>query len=722
MAKKQKMIITGVSGLLGNNLGFCLKDDYTILGLFHQHACAIEGIALKAIDLTDLEQVKSIVREFQPDIIIHCAALSDIEYCEAHQDMAYKANVLATRHLIEAIGQIPCQFIFISTDSIYDETHGSLIDEQGAVNPSNYYSWTKIEAEKEALKHDNTLILRTNIFGWNIQEKFSLGEWIIHELSHQTKIKGFSDAEFSSIYTFELAKLIDRAIQKKIQGVYNAASRTHLSKYQFARAIARRFQLNEKLIEPIPIDDFAFKAKRRKFMALDTSKIQRALNVQCPTIEECIEKFYQDHQKGVPSKIKQGWRGNVYPRLDFIPYGRQCIEDDDIEAVTKVLKSGYLTQGPKIAEFEEALKAKTGAQFAVAVNSGTSALHIACLAAGINAGDEVITSPNSFVASANCIVYCEGTPVFADIDPKTYNISPLAIEQKITKATKAVIPVHFAGASSDMQAIYDIVRQKQKQYAHKIYIIEDASQALGSSYKAKKVGSCAYSDMTVLSFHPVKHITTAEGGAVLTNDEQLCHSLKRLRSHGIANDPGELIHKDEAFESSNEGDRIKRPWYYEQQDLGFNYRITDIQCALGISQIKKLDRFIKHRKGIVGRYNAAFEGLDYVTTPYEADFNISNFHLYVLLFDFEQLGMSRAHLMLELRKKGIQTQVHFIPIHTQPYYQKKFGYRWGQYPNAENYYKRCLSIPLFAVMEEEEVGKVIETIRNLKPIPVTHDN
>jgi len=716
---KQKIIITGVSGLLGNNLSFCLKDDYIILGLFHQHACAIEGIALKAIDLTDLKQVKSIVREFQPDIIIHCAALSDIEYCEAHQDLAYKANVLATRHLIEAIQQTPCQFIFISTDSIYDKTNGSLIDEQGVVNPPNYYSWTKIEAEKEALKHDNALILRTNIFGWNIQEKFSLGEWIIHELSRQVKIKGFIDAEFSSIYTFELAKLIDRAIQKKIRGVYNAASRTHLSKYQFARAIARRFQLDEKLIEPISIGDFTFKAKRRKFMALDTSKIQQALNVRCPTMEECIEKFYQDCQKGVPSKIKQGRQGNVYPQPDFIPYGRQCIEDDDIEAVTDVLKSGHLTQGPKIAEFEEALKAKTGTQFAVAVNSGTSALHIACLAAGISAGDEAITSPNSFVASANCIVYCSGKPVFADIDPKTYNISPLALEQKITKATKAVIPVHFAGASPDMQAIDDIVRQKQKQYGRKIYIIEDASHALGSFYKAKKVGSGAFSDMTVLSFHPVKHITTAEGGVVLTNDEQLCRSLRRFRSHGITNDPLELINEDEAFESSNEGERIKQPWYYEQHDLGFNYRITDIQCALGISQIKKLDRFIKRRKEIVERYNAAFKGLDSIATPYEADFNISNFHLYVLLFDFEKLGLSRAHLMLDLRKKGIQTQVHYIPVHTQPYYQKKFGYRWGQYPNAENYYKHCLSIPLFAAMKEEEVEKVIETICNLKPIPVT---
>ncbi len=711
-------MITGASGLLGNNLSFCLKDDYTILGLFHQHACAIEGIALKQIDLTDLNQVQNIVREFQPEVVIHCAALSDVEYCESHQDLATKANVLATRHLIKAIDQTACQFIFISTDSIYDETSGLLIDEQGAVNPPNYYSRTKIEAEKEAFKHNNTLVLRTNIFGWNIQEKFSLGEWIIHELSHQIKIKGFSDAEFSSIYTFELAKLIDHAIQKKIRGVYNAASRTHVSKYQFARAIARRFGLDEKLIEPIPIDDFTFKAKRRKFMALDTSKIQQALNVQCPTIEECIEQFYQDHQKGVPAKIKQGRQGSIYPQLDFIPYGRQCIEDDDIQAVTDVLKSGPLTQGPKIVEFEEALKAKTGARFAVAVNSGTSALHIACLAAGIHAGDEVITSPNSFVASANCIVYALGKPVFADIDPKTYNISPQALEQKITKATKAVIPVHFAGASSDMQAIQTIVRQKEKQYAHKIYIIEDASHALGSYYKGKSVGSGAFSDMTVLSFHPVKHITTAEGGAVLTNDEQLCHSLRRFRSHGITNDPCELIDEDEAFESSNEGERIKRPWYYEQQNLGFNYRITDIQCALGISQIKKLDRFIKRRKEIVKRYNAAFKGLDYVTTPFEADFCQSNFHLYVLLFDFEKLGVSRAHLMIELRGKGIQTQVHYIPIHTQPFYQKAFGYRWGQYPHAENYYKHCLSIPLFAAMKEEEVGKVIGTIRNLKPIPV----
>ncbi len=407
---------------------------------------------------------------------------------------------------------------------------------------------------------------------------------------------------------------------------------------------------------------------------------------------------------------------NCYPNsLDSIPYGRQSIDDDDIAAVVEVLKSKFITQGSKIGEFESALCDTLEASYAVAVNSGTSALHVACLAAGIGPGDEVITSPNTFVASANCVVYCGGKPVFVDIDPGTYNISPCEIEKKISKHTKGMIPVHFAGQSCDMEAIYEIAKAGEKKYGHKIYIIEDACHALGSHYRETKVGSCAYSDMTILSFHPVKHITTGEGGAVLTNDKELQQKLSCLRTHGVTSDPQEFSYKEDAFEKKEgtSGEPVKKQWYYEQNCLGYNYRITDIQCALGISQLKKLGRFCQRRREIVDQYNTAFKDVDWLTIPLEESFCESNFHLYVLQFDFEKIGISRGNVVAQLKAKGIQTQVHYIPVYTQPFYRKNFKMNWGKCPQAEQYYKKCLSIPLFPALSDEDVKKVVGGIKGL---------
>lgn len=405
-----------------------------------------------------------------------------------------------------------------------------------------------------------------------------------------------------------------------------------------------------------------------------------------------------------------------YPvSCDSIPYGRQCIDDDDIAAVVEVLKSRSITQGPKIPELEAALCRMTGASFAVAVNSGTAALHIACLAAGVGPGDEVITSSITFVASANCAVYCAAKPVFADIDPRTYNISPQEIEKKINERTRAVIPVHFAGQSCDMRNIRNIVRHAEKKHGHKIYIIEDACHALASRYKNTDVGSCVYSDLAVFSFHPVKHITTGEGGAVLTNDKTLQRKLGCLRTHGITADPQEFVYKKNAFENgaATVESPTRKRWYYEQNCLGYNYRITDIQCALGISQLSKIDKFRQRRREIVNYYNKAFKGVNYLTIPFEESFCDSNFHLYVLQFDFEKIGKSRVGVMAELSKKGIQTQVHYIPVHTQPFYRKNFGTNWGDCPQAERYYEKCLSIPLFSAMFDKDVKDVVTAIEGL---------
>lgn len=378
----------------------------------------------------------------------------------------------------------------------------------------------------------------------------------------------------------------------------------------------------------------------------------------------------------------------------FIPYGKQFIDDSDIEAVIKTLKSDYLTQGPAIEEFEKSICEYTGAKYCVAVCNGTAALHISVKALDIQSTSEGITTPNTFVASSNCLVYNNIKPVFADINEKTYNIDPYEVQKRITPKTKVVIPVHFAGQPADMEKIEKISRTKG------IYIIEDASHALGSKYKCGlKVGACKYSDMTVFSFHPVKTITTGEGGAITTNDEMLYKKLRMLRTHGITKEGL----------SYNPG-----PWYYEMQDLGFNYRMTDIQASLGTSQIKRIDDFIRRRREIIDRYNENFEELDWLIIPYQEDGVFCALHLYVLKIDFTKIGKTRKQVMEELKETHIGTQVHYIPVHIQPFYVNTFGYKYGDYPRTEKYYEQALSIPLYPKMTDHDVEWVIKNIKGLK--------
>ena len=714
--QKKRMLITGISGLLGNNLAFCLKDHYQILGVYHTHRVEIDGIQTRGADLISGYGLRELIARFKPDIVIHGAAQADVEVCEEYPQEAEQINVVGTKNVAGCLKGSSAKLVYISTDLVYDGIKGNFCEDD-PVNPPNHYAVTKCKAEKEVLNNKDSLVLRVNFFGWNIQNKYSLGEWVIHELTRKRAIQGFTDCFFSTMYTFELAKLLDLTIKKDLSGIYNCASSTSLSKYEFMTHLATELNLDTQLIQPILVDDFGFKAKRSKNLSLNTTKLAMALAIEIPSLPDSIKRFVYDFKTGVAENIKSHrWKKNIYPAdLEIIPYGRQCLDEDDIAAVVDVLKSEALAQGPRAQEFQSALCQMTDAAYCVAVNSGTSALHMACLTAGISPGDEVITSPNTFVASSNCIVYCQGKPVFTDIDPRTYNISPLEVEKKINERTRAVIAVHFAGQSCDMQAIEKIVRAAEKKYGHKIYIIEDACHALGSRYKNTKVGSCAYSDMAVLSFHPVKHITTGEGGAVLTNDKELYKGLNHFRSHGITSDPDEFLYQENAFEKNKTAGNgaLKNPWYYEQKFLGYNYRITEIQCALGLSQLKKLDKFMKRRREIVNQYNDTFKGIKELQIPYEENFCNSNFHLYVLQFDFDAMGISRARLMTDLKSKGIQTQVHYIPVYTQPFYRKNFGTQWGDCPATEKYYQRCLSIPLYPVMSQDDIQKVIAGIKEL---------
>ncbi|MDO8463223.1 MAG: glutamate-1-semialdehyde 2,1-aminomutase [bacterium] len=382
----------------------------------------------------------------------------------------------------------------------------------------------------------------------------------------------------------------------------------------------------------------------------------------------------------------------------IIPYGRQMVDADDIAAVAAVLRSATIARGPTIAAFERALVPVVGTPHVVACSSGTAGLHLACLAAGIGTGDEVIVPAITFAASANCVAYCGAVTVFADVDPATTCVDVADVARKVTARTRAIIPVHFAGQSADMDAIAMIARDAERRFGKKVWIIEDACHTLGSVYRGQIIGACTQSDFAVFSFHPVKHITTGEGGAVTARDAALRDRIALLRGHGITKDPLQ-------FRSPADG-----PWYHEEIALGYNYFLTDLQAALGISQLQKLPQFMARRRAIVAAYDAAFSGIPHLTPPTWLPDRVTNAHLYVLQCDFAALGTTRAAVVADLAARGVGTQVHYLPVYRHPYYRAQSAYAAVRCPSAEAYYDHCLTIPLFPAMSDDDVQRVIATV------------
>ena len=381
--------------------------------------------------------------------------------------------------------------------------------------------------------------------------------------------------------------------------------------------------------------------------------------------------------------------GGKSVRDTYLPYAQQWVDEEDVGEVVKVLKSDFLTTGPKIEEFEKRFADYVGAKYAVSISNGTAALHAACFAAGINEGDEVITSPITFAASANCVLYQGGKPVFADINPKSYNIDIEAIERKITKKTKAIIPVDFTGQAVDIDGINEIAKK------YGLVVIEDAAHSLGAEYKGKKIGSLV--DMTTFSFHPVKHITTGEGGMITTNDDKLYNKLKLFRTHGITRDKEMLHNKEEG------------PWFYEQLELGYNYRMTDIQAALGISQLNKINGFLKRRREIAKKYDEYLKNIDGIILPYQESFSKSAWHLYVIQLELEKFKVGRKEIFEALQAENIGVNVHYIPVYYHPYY-KRLGYEKGLCPNAEKLYERIITLPLYPKMKDKDIEDVVNAL------------
>ncbi|MGO8710486.1 MAG: UDP-4-amino-4,6-dideoxy-N-acetyl-beta-L-altrosamine transaminase [Rhizomicrobium sp.] len=383
----------------------------------------------------------------------------------------------------------------------------------------------------------------------------------------------------------------------------------------------------------------------------------------------------------------------------MIPYGRQDITQADIDAVVSVLRSDFLTQGPMPPRFERAVASYCGAKHAVAANSATSALHIACLALDLGPGDWLWTSPITFVASANCGLYCGARVDFVDIDPRTYNLCPEALERKLIDAEKAgrlpkvVVAVHLCGQPCDMLAIHALGQK------YGFRVIEDAAHAIGGRYRGQAIGNCRYSDITVFSFHPVKIITTAEGGMALTNDAKLGERMSLLNSHGVTRNPTLMTHEPDG------------PWYYQQVDLGFNYRMTDLQAALGISQLQRIDEMIAQRCFLADRYNSRLEGSG-IILPKQMPYGQSAWHLYVIGWDEKRFAITRREAFEHLREAGIGVNVHYIPVHLQPYY-RKMGFSRGQFPGAESYYDSAITVPLYTKLTGRQQDRVVDVILEL---------
>jgi UDP-4-amino-4,6-dideoxy-N-acetyl-beta-L-altrosamine transaminase/dTDP-4-dehydrorhamnose reductase len=701
---KTKVLITGGSGLLAVNWALSIRNDYAVTLLLHHKKISLSGVDTEVVSLDSLDECISVLSKHQPDIVIHTAGLTDVEKCESSPDLAQEVNVDLAKNIAIACSDKGVKLVHISTDHLFSDNQ-KLVTEEAKTNPVNNYAKTKLLGEQRALENcKDALVIRTNFFGWGTKYRQSFSDIILNKLKNNESVDLFSDVFFTPILVDELVKNTHHLIDSNNFGVFNIVSSERISKYEFGIKLAECFNLDSGLINEISINDKPNLVKRPKDMSLSNTKLCQTLDCEIASLDEQLQILKKQEDKSSTNQVV----------LDIIPYGKHYIDEDDIQSVVDVLRHGMLTQGPKIVEFENKIANYVGAKYAVAVSNGTTALHLACMVLELGEGDEVVTTPNTFVATSNSILYVGAKPVFVDIDKRTLNIDIDQIEQVILSSNhiKAIFPVHFAGLPCDMEKI------KQLADKYNLAIVEDAAHALGATYSdGFRVGSCQYSDMTCFSFHPVKGVAAGEGGMITTNNYSLYRKLSLLRSHGITKGnfefPGRskpdnsLINKDEALENGK-----LKSWYYEMQYLGYNYRITDIQCALAISQMNKIELFLNARKSVAKFYDQAFIGCPNITPLQRHGRNNSSHHIYVVNINFNNIGISRNQFMRRLARQGVGSQVHYIPVVSQPYYQD-MGYKIEQYPMTNQYYQNTLSIPLYYGLSDADQALIISSIRKL---------
>jgi len=704
MPKYKKILITGGSGLLAINWALSIRDKYDVTLLLHQRKISLQGVRVDIAHLDSSDDCLGVLKKHKPDIVIHTAGLTNVEECESNPRLAYEVNVDLAKNMAIACNKQGIKLVHVSTDHLFSGNQ-EFSTEEAVTNPVNVYAKTKLLGEQQVLENQkDVIVIRTNFFGYGAKYRQSFSDFILSKLKNNKQIDLFSDVFFTPILVDELSKRTHQLIDKNVTGIFNVTSNERISKYEFGIRLANCFSLDSGLINEISINDKSNLVKRPKDMSLSNAKLCQILNCKVANLDEQLQILKEQENKGVANQVV----------LDIIPYGKHYIDEDDIQSVVDVLRHGMLTQGPKIDEFENKVADYVGAKYAVAVANGTAALHLSCMALELGEGGRVITTPNTFVATSNSILYVNAKPVFVDIDEKTLNIDISKIEDAInnSKNIKAIFPVHFAGLPCDMGQV------KQLANKYNLAVVEDAAHALGATYdNGNKVGNCEYADMTCFSFHPVKGIASGEGGIITTNNFEIYRKLTILRSHGITKGnfefPGvsrkdnSLINHDDALESGE----LKR-WYYEMQYLGLNYRITDIQSALAISQMDKIDLFLDTRKSIAKRYDKAFKGVPNITPLQAHGRDNSSHHIYVVRIDFDKIGMTRHQFMEKLAEQGVGSQVHYIPVVSQPYYQE-LGYKIERYSVTDAYYQSTLSIPLYYGLSNDDQRLVISSIRKL---------
>ena len=688
--KKQKILITGGSSLLALNWIISVKDRYDIIITLHKQEVQLDGVQTLFLSLDSKESIEAVLKQYSPTFVIHTTALTDIEECEKDPELARKVNVELAINVASACNYCKVRLAHISTDHLFSG-YGEFHKETNKPSPLNVYAKTKLDAENEVLKaYSKALIIRTNFFGWGPSYRHSLTDKIIYALRNGDSIILFDDVFFTPILASELANNVHRLLDLGESGIINIVGNERLSKYEFGLKVAYIFGLNSDLIKKSSIEDNSNLTLRPKDMSLSNHRFVKIFERSIKSLDEQLTDLRD--QENVPNND------------EIIPYGKHHIDEEDIKSVVDVLRSESLTQGNQIIKFEQAIADYVGAKYAIAVSSGTAALHLSALVAGVGPENALVTSPITFVASANSALYAGGRGIFADIDPPTINIAPENLKQVIedNPDVRAVVPVHFAGLPCDMPAIKLVADQVDA------VVIEDAAHALGAKYPdGRQVGCCAHSHMTIFSFHPVKAIATGEGGMITTNDERVYRKLLRLRSHGINKFDDPLL-----LPEQSEEDGALVPWYYEMQELGFNYRITDIQSALGLSQLSKIQKFIARRRELVMRYDEELSGMCNCIPAQNTGSKHSSHHLYVIRIDFEKIGLSRRRFMKALKDSKIASQIHYIPIPMHPYYQQ-MGFKIEDYPNAKKYYQEALTIPLYYELTDDQQSMIISKIKSI---------
>lgn len=687
-------MVTGGSGLFAINAVNLLKGSNDVVCVGRNPVLKVPNVSYELCDLADKVRTERLLEQVCPDIIINTAGMTSVEDCELNYFSAYTSNVLVAKNLAQYTATRKAKLVHISTDHFSDSNIFRASENQIEI-PRNNYASTKLEAERLVAVFDkNALIIRTNFFGWGHPGRQSFSDYIINNLSDGNEISLFDDVLYSPIYIDELVRSLFLLCEKECGGVFNICSTEAITKYSFGKKLAKVFNLDQSLIKEGSLESRKDLVSRPIDMSLSNEKFLSEVGMaKGPSIDEMLDNLHS------AKCLKEEYRSLYRSEKATLNYGKHHIDDSDIDRVINIVSHKNLTQGDEVDFFEDEIKKFTGAKYAVAVSNWTNGLHLSCLALGIGPGDKVITTPNTFVASANCVKYVGGEVILCDIDKETLNLCPKKLEKICEQHPdiKAVIPVHFAGLPCDMEKISKLSKK------YNFSIIEDAAHALGGRYSCgEKVGVGKYSDLIGFSFHPVKNIACGEGGCIVTDNEDLYKKLLRLRSHGIAKADNEIVNREIAFEGKD-----RNPWYYEMQELGYNYRITDIQCGLGVSQIQRLPFFMEKRASLAREYESLIIDNDLIKVPQRGQREKSGNHLFVILINFEKAKISKNQFYKKMSNLGVNCHVHYIPVHFQPYYSEL---REDNLTVSNEVYFSSVTLPLHVGLTTEDLKYVVSSI------------